>query len=380
MRPCVCAIALAALGPVSLGAQQAAARDTIITAPSAAPRNPLPSEAASASITKFAFIVYGDSRGRHDGMEISAEHELVIESMLGTITKAATGPDPIRFVLQTGDGVQNGAIARQLNVSYIPLISRLTRDAGVPYFPAVGNHDLGSSADLNDPHRVDGLHNYFAANAKLIPSEGSPRRLKGYPVYSFGYGNTFFLAFDSNIADDTVQFAWVKGQLEGLDRHRYVNVAVFFHHPPLSSGPHGGAKVERQAASIRAKWMPLFRQHHVRLLLAGHEHLYEHWMEQYTDASGPHRMDEIVTGGGGAPLYAYSGEPDLTEYLKAGSAMHLAATHLAVPSRDPGGNPFHYVVIHVDGEKLSLEVIGVDWGRGFAPYRVNTAALGDGRP
>jgi hypothetical protein len=367
------------LGPAFLGAQQAA-RDTIVTAPSLAPKNPLPSEAASSGTTKFTFIVYGDSRGRHDGTEIQAEHELVIESMLGTIKKAATTPDPIRFVLQTGDGVQNGAIAKQLIVSYIPLINRLTQDAGLPYFLAVGNHDVGSSADLTDARRVDGLHNYLAANANLIPPEGSPRRLKGYPVYSFGYGNTFFIAFDSNIPDDTVQFAWVKGQLEGLDRKRYVNIAMFFHHPPLSSGPHGGANVERQAASIRQKWMPLFRQHHVRLLLAGHEHLYEHWMERYTDATGPHRMDEIVTGGGGAPLYAYTGEPDLTDYLKSNGAIQLAATHLARPSREPGANPFHYVVVHVDGEKIGLEVVGVDWGRGFAPYTSSTAALGDGRP
>ena len=372
-------IACTALIPAFLVPQQVP-RDTMITTPMLAPRSALPSEAASAGTQKFTFIVYGDSRGRHDGTEIQAEHELVIEAMLGTIKKAAATPDPIRFVLQTGDGVQNGAIAKQLNVSYIPLINRLTQDGGVPYFLAVGNHDVGSSADLADPRRVDGLHNYLAANANLIPPEGSPRRLKGYPVYAFGYGNTFFIAFDSNIPDDTVQFAWVKGQLEGLDRTRYVHIAVFFHHPPLSSGPHGGAKVERQAASIRQKWMPLFRQHHVRLLLAGHEHLYEHWVERYTDASGPHRMDEIVTGGGGAPLYEYTGEPDLTDYLKANGAIKLTATHLARPSREPGANPFHFVVVHVDGDKIGLEVVGVDWGRGFAPYSSSTATLGDGRP
>ena len=88
----------------------------------------------------------------------------------------------------------------------------------------------------------------------------------------------------------------------------------------------------------------------------------------------------IVTGGGGAPLYAYSGEPDLTDYLKSGSAVQLKVTHMARPAIEPGGNPFHYVVMHVDGEKISLEVIGVDWGRGFAPYRSNTASLGDGKP
>ncbi len=368
-------VPLALLLPVAAGAQ--GVRDTVVTAPTLAPRQPLPTEAATAAVTKFSFIAYGDTRGRHDGKEIQAEHQLVVESMLATIKKAATTADPIRFVLQSGDAVVNGANATQLQVSYIPLINRLTQEGGVPYLLSVGNHDVGSSSDPANQQRVDGLHNYFAANANLIPAESSPRRLKGYAAYAVGYGNTFFVAFDSNIPDDTVQLAWVRGQLEHLDRKRYPNIAMFFHHPPFSSGPHGGANLERQAASIRAKWMPLFRQHHVRLLLTGHEHLYEHWVEQYTDASGLHRIDQIVSGGGGAPLYAYTGEPDLRDYIKNAGEAKVSLDHLARPSSAPGGNPFHYVVIHVDGLRVTLEVVGVDWGRGFAPYRSSGVTLGE---
>jgi hypothetical protein len=91
-------------------------------------------------------------------------------------------------------------------------------------------------------------------------------------------------------------------------------------------------------------------------------------------------MDEIVSGGGGAPLYAYTGEPDLGGYTNALSAEKVSVQHLARPSSDPGGNPFHYVVVHVDGDKISLEVIAADWGRGFMPYRSNTASLNDPRP
>ena len=377
-RTLVVAIAGVWLVPTIATAQGGgvAARDTTTAAASLPPRSPLPSEGATAGVTKFSFITYGDTRGRHDGEALQAEHTLVIESMLATI-KSAAAKDPIRFVVQSGDAVQNGAFAKQLTVSYVPLINRLTQEGGVPYFLSVGNHDVGNATDLTDARRVDGLRNYFGANAKLIPAEGSPRRLKGYPTYAFGYGNTFFIAFDSDIPDDSVQLAWVKGQLEGLDRQRYVNVALFFHHPPFSSGPHGGAKLERQAASIRAKWMPLFRAHHVRLLLTGHEHLYEHWVERYVDASGAHRIDEIVSGGGGAPLYTYTGEPDLRDYITAGAAQKVSVDHLARPSSEPGANPFHYVVVHVDGTKISLEVVAVDWGKGFAPYRSNAASLTD---
>jgi len=370
-------VALAASTAMVAGAQTPAATDSIV--PTLPPRVPLASEAATANVTRFSFIAYGDTRGRHDGKEIQAEHELVIESMLGTIKRLANTPDAIRFVVQSGDAVQNGAIAAQLRVSYVPLINRLTQDGGVPYFLAVGNHDVGSG-DNAEARRDEGLRNYLRANSRLIPSDGSPRRLNGYPTYAFGYGNTFFIAIDSDIPDDSTQFAWVRKQLEGLDRSRYVNVAVFFHHPPFSSGSHGGAKVEFEAATIRTKWMPLFHQHHVRLLLTGHEHLYEHWVERYKDASGPHRLDEIVTGGGGAPLTTYTGEPDLRPYVSANPALGIKFEHLAKPSGEPGANPFHYVVIHVDGTDIRLEVIGVDWGKNFAPYRSSSASLNDPRP
>ncbi len=364
---------------VSAGhAQATPSPDSIV--PSLPAKTPLPPEAATAGITKFSFITYGDTRGRHDGAQLQAEHTLVIESMLRTIKAAAGTADPIRFVLQSGDAVQDGSISRQLSVSYIPLINRLTQEAGVPYFLSVGNHDVGSNPDPTNAKRVAGLRNYFAANARLIPTEASPRRLAGYPTYAFGYANTFFIAFDSDIPEDSIQFAWVESQLEHLDRKRYTHVAMFFHHPPFSSGPHGGSNVEYQAATIRTKWMPLFRKHHVRLLLTGHEHLFEHWTERYTDETGSHRIDEIVSGGGGAPLYAYTGEPNLRDYVKAAAADKVTVQHVARPSSDPGGNPFHYVVVHVDGDNISLEVIAADWGRGFMPYRSNTASLVDPRP
>jgi hypothetical protein len=368
----------AALAP-SLALAQATVAAERVT-PTLAPVTPLPSEAATAGVTKFSFIAYGDTRGRHDGVELQAEHALVIESMLAAIKRGATAGDPVRFVVQSGDAVVNGSIAAQWSVSYVPLINRLTREGGVPYFLSVGNHDVGNATDLTDARRLSGLRNYFDANAALIPPNGNARRLTNYPTYAFGYGNSFFIAFDSSIPDDSTQFAWVKGQLERLDRKRYENIVLFFHHPAFSSGPHGGSQIESQAASIRARWMPLFRKHHVRLLLTGHEHLFEHWVERYSDASGRHRIDQIVSGGGGAPLYGYVGEPDVRAYLRADTLSKVALQHLVKPAMDPGANPFHYIVVHVDGARVSVEVVAVDWGRGFAPYRSPAASLIDVAP
>jgi len=342
-----------------------------------APRTPLASEEASASVKRFSFIVYGDTRGRRDGFEQQYEHSLIVNSAVQNIKKLEKTNFPVRFVLQTGDGVANGRIGRQWNVSYIDLINRLTQDGGVHYFLAPGNHDVTSAATHDDPQRQIGLKNFYAANAELIPPNGSPRRMTDYPVFSFGYGNSFFIAFDSNIAGDEKQLEWIKTQLEGLDRNRYRNVFVYSHHPAFSSGPHGGARTELQSGIIREKFMPLFRKHHVKVFFNGHDHFFEHWVERYEDSAGKHRLDHVLTGGGGAPLYAYAGDPDTRDYVKAYAAEKVSLDRIAKPGYEPGMNAYHYVLVQVDGEKIKLEVIGVDWGRDFQPYRSNKATLGD---
>ena len=345
------------------------------------PLKPLPAEAASAGTTRFSFIAYGDTRGRRDGTELQYEHSLIVEAMLREIARRAGGPSPIKFILQSGDAVVNGRDPRQWNKSFTGLINRLTTEAGLPYFLAPGNHDVTSAAELDNPGRKEGLANYLRAVAQLIPPDGATRRLNGYPTYAFGYGNTFLLAFDSNIAADSTQLAWARAQLEGLDRKRFTNIVAFFHHPTYSSGPHGGAIIERPTAAVRDKWMPLFRRHGVQLLVTGHEHLYEHWVERYRDAKGVRqRMDQLVTGGGGAPIYPYRGEPDLRAYLAASGADSARVDHVVRPGMERGDNPYHFVIVHVDGGRMSLEVLSVDWGTGFAPYRSNRAVLRDSLP
>jgi hypothetical protein len=341
------------------------------------PPAPLPSEDASSGVTRFSFIVYGDTRGRQDGTAIQYEHSVVVDAMLARIKRLAGTPSPVRFVLQSGDAVANGAVAAQWNVSFVPLVSRLTTEGGVPYFLVPGNHEVTSAETTDAPGRQAGLRNYLDAMASLMPPDGSPRRLSGYPTYAVGYGNTFVVGLDADIAGDDPQYQWVKSQFEGLDRSRYTNIIVFCHQAPFSSGPHGGPTVEPATEALRALYMPLFHTHHVRAVFSGHEHLFEHWVEHYTDASGSHRMDLVVSGGGGAPIYTYTGEPDLKSYLQTNQALKVALNHLVKPSTEAGENPYHYVVVHVDGDRLDLEVFGVDWGVDFQPYRTNKATLQD---
>src|SRR5262245_30193546 len=143
-------------------------------------------------------------------------------------------------------------------------------------------------------------------------------------------------------------------------------------HPPDREG-----RRKKRKGGPPVRYMPLFQAHHVRLIISGHEHLFEHWVERYTDNTGPHRMDLIVSAGGGAPLYAYSGEPALQDYLIANEGSKVGLEHLVRPGNQDSPSPHHFVLVRVDGDKLDVQVIGVDSGRGFAPYASNKVLLRD---
>ena len=350
------------------------------------PATRLPEEPASAGIPRFSFVAYGDTRSANDpnvpgdGWVIQAEHSRVVDRVISKARELASTPFPIRLVLQSGDAVLRGTDAAMWNVSFNPIIERLTKTANIPYYLTAGNHDVASGGEDG---RAQGLRNTLAAISKLIPPHGSPRRLNGYPTYAFGYGNSFFIALDSNIADDALQIAWVTNQLEHLDRARYRHVIVFFHHPAFSSGPHSRTSApgsdqkladrpEPQTAAIRNLWLPLFRKHHVDLTITGHDHLFDHWVEHYVDRGTTYRMDHVVTGGGGAPIYTYAGEPDVRAYLTANAAQGVRVDHLMKPGLTTDANPHHFVTIRVDGDRLSLEVTGIG-PADYKPYNGRAA-------
>jgi len=368
-------LALAAASIVHPVAQRGNVPDDVQVHTIEAPARPLPSETASARVRKFSFIAYGDTRSggpsstgepAPDGRELQGPHSAVVDAMLVATERLRSTDFPVRFVVSSGDSVLYGPNGAMWNVSYVPIIERLTRQAGLPFFFAVGNHDT-TTRPIGDPEREHGLRNTLSAMAKLMPPAGSSRRLDGYPTFSFGYGNAFFILLDSNIATDQTQLAWVTGQLEGLNRSRYHHVFAVFHHPPFDSGQHGGEILEPQSAAIRAVYLPLFHKHHVRMTITGHDHLLDHFVERYDDRGRTYRMDHLLSGGGGAPTYVYTGEPDLHAYVEEHAAQNVRVEHLIRPGLTIADNPHHFVIVRVDGDRLSLEVVGTGTTP-FVPY------------
>jgi hypothetical protein len=74
------------------------------------------------------------------------------------------------------------------------------------------------------------------------------------------------------------------------------------------------------------------------------------------------------------------GEPYLNDYLQANAALQVRVEHLVKPGIDPGDNPYHFVIVRVDADRLDMEVIGVDFGTRFQPYRSNKVQLRDTPP
>jgi hypothetical protein len=155
--------------------------------------------------------------------------------------------------------------------------------------------------------------------------------------------------------------------LEGLDRVRYPHVFAVFHHPPFDSGQQGGDILEPQSAAIRAAYLPLFRRHHVRMTICGHDHLLDHFVERYEDHGRTYRMDHVVSGGGGAPTYTYRNEPDLEPYLETTASEKTRIEHLLKPGPTVDENPHHFVIVRVDGDRLFLQVVGTG-PSAYLPY------------
>ena len=134
MRISLAIVLLAVSSLTALDVRSIVAQETERVTAIAAPATPLPTEAKSRDVARFSFIVYGDTRGRRDGVAIQYEHSLVVESMLAQIKRLQSTSYPVRFVLQSGDAVVNGRDPKQWNVSFVPLINRLTTEGGVPHF------------------------------------------------------------------------------------------------------------------------------------------------------------------------------------------------------------------------------------------------------
>lgn len=238
----------------------------------------------------FTFVVVGDNRSGTD--------------TYGRIVNMITKDNP-SFVVNTGDVTWSRGNGRKW-AEFV----ELSKPLKMPYFIAPGNHEIGNSDD----------EQFFRENA-AEPGNGL--------YYSFVAGNALFVVLDSEQPGlksriDGAQLEWLEGVLkESKEKFKF----VFVHrplYPDRNIGRHYSDSLNKYPAS-RDRLQALFREYNVDVVFAGHEHLYQ---KQIKDG-----VVHVITGGGGAPLYA----------------------------PDEKGGFHHYIKVTIDRDKAEFDVI--DLGR-----------------
>jgi hypothetical protein len=205
---------------------------------------------------QFQFVVYGDTRTRHD----------VHRSVIAGVMKYAA-PD---FVMHTGDLVADG-----YDTSLWPIFFDAERELlkKAAFYPALGNHERNAR----------NYYDYMNATA----------------YYSFDWGSAHFTVINSDIGNAGAtqaekdlfwqgQTRWLERDLQGSQKAdlRF----VFAHHPPMT------AVTRRQGDNPQMIALePMFEKYKVTAGFFGHDHNYQHYLK-----NGIHYF---ITGGGGAPLY-----------------------------------------------------------------------------
>jgi acid phosphatase type 7 len=143
---------------------------------------------------------------------------------------------------------------------------------------------------------VPGNHEYETRDAAgYFQYFGEAAGGGGRPYYSFRAGNWLVLMLNSNVdaRAGSAQFEYVRAELQtGPTR---CAMAVW-HHPLFSSGPNGPNRF------MRDMWRLLY-DGGADVIVAGHDHFYERYGKQDTDArSDSAGLRQFIVGTGGAHL------------------------------------------------------------------------------
>ncbi len=160
------------------------------------------------------------------------------------------------FVVITGDLVNDSRDLAQINE--FKRVTGLFR-SDIPVYLSPGNHDLGQDA------RKDDMKFYFSHYGK-----GSDR-------FSFEYGNSTFIGFNSVIIKSKIckkaerrQFRWLKRQLRKAQDSE--NIILFTHYPFFINEFYEKTGYSNQTIKTREKYFKLFGKYGVNAVFSGHLH------------------------------------------------------------------------------------------------------------
>jgi 3',5'-cyclic AMP phosphodiesterase CpdA len=156
---------------------------------------------------------------------------------------ALHGRFPFELMLTVGDNIYGSErprdLVRKFEAPYKALL-----DAGVKFYASLGNHDS----------REQRFYKHFNMDGQLYYSFKGPRE------------DVRFFALESSYLEPA-QLEWLKAELAASKEAWKI---PYFHHPLYSSGGRHGSNIPR-----RQVLEPLFVEHGVTVVFAGHDHVYE---------------------------------------------------------------------------------------------------------
>lgn len=179
------------------------------------------------------------------------------------------------FIIDSGDLVYSGKVEEWAELLKVWNFNK-------PVFVAPGNHEYQGEG-------INVYHKFF-----------------GPTDYSFVLGNYYFI-FANNVERNyqltSAQWNWLEKELEKAKRLGKRPVIVM-HAPPIDPRPEGGHTMNPTHAKKLLELMKVYNAFGV----FGHIHIY--W---YGEKDG---VELIITGGGGAPVYAKPEEGGFYHYIK----------------------------------------------------------------
>jgi VCBS repeat-containing protein len=274
--------------------------------------------ATEPSASLLTFVVLGDSRPTSESAQPSQGARNVA---------AQIDQQSFELALHTGDMVYSGGICSGDNSSwnqyiraYFDLYQQST--SHIPFYTGLGDHEPSGGSC--------GYTGY--TNVYNLPRNAPPGDQEEY--YSFDWGNAHFVVLDTNQAYSvgSTQYNWLESDLQASTQPWQF---VYFHTPAYSSGAQGST------IAVQTELVPLLETYGVDAVFSGHDHHYERTCPILDGACVAPQDGGVVyyvTGGGGAPLSATSGDW-FTAYRNSA---------------------YHFIKAQIDDCRLRLEAINAD--------------------
>eukprot|EP00944_MAST-04C_sp_MAST-4C-sp1_P012707 g12707.t1 len=216
-----------------------------------------------------SFIIFGDTQSG------AVTFERLLQSLR---ERDSTMPSP-DLLIHLGDAVQDAAIKREWHSYFFSPLLRLPFATQIPLIMAQGNHDIIESFHLEGTFTIK-----------------NPKRFDN-TYFSISIGSAIrFVILNSNV-DDLKQDAFMLQEF-GSDEFKAASYRIVLCHiPPFIEfwDPKAWSNGEKDwGAHVKTKWVPLFEQHKVDVVVSGHSHIYQRGRKN--------GIVYIVSGGGGASL------------------------------------------------------------------------------